>query len=66
MYAWTPRHSFFPKNKDFTASGPAEIVRLIDIIEPLMVGAHKEEGDTRCQIFHEPVHIHQKPDLSQS
>ena len=57
MYAWTPRHSFFPKNKDFTALGPAEIVRLVEIIEPLMVGAHKEEGDTRRQIFHEPVHI---------
>ncbi len=21
MYAWTPCHSFFPKNKDFTATG---------------------------------------------
>ena len=46
MYAWTPRHSFFPKNKDFTASGPAEVVRLIEIIAPLLVGAHKEDGDS--------------------
>jgi hypothetical protein len=57
MYVWTPCHSFFQKNKDFTASGPAEVVLLIDKIEPLMVGAHKEEGDTRRQIFLEPVHI---------
>ena len=57
MYAWTPRHSFFPKNKEFTASGPAEVVRLIDKIEPLIEGAKKKEGDTRRQIFNEPVHV---------
>ena len=57
MYAWTPRHSFFPRNKEFTASGPAEVVRLINNIEPLIEGAQKIDGDTRRQIFSEPVHV---------
>ena len=57
IYAWTPRHSFFPKNKDFTATGQAEVIRLLDQIAPLIVGAPQEEGDTRRQIFTEPVHL---------
>jgi hypothetical protein len=57
MYAWTPRHSFFPKNKDFTTTGPAEVVYLIEKLGALMVGAPQEEGDKQHQIFNEPVHI---------
>jgi hypothetical protein len=56
IYAWTPRHSFSPKNKDFTATGQAEVIRLIEQMGPLMVDAPQEEGDTR-QIFNEPVYI---------
>ena len=57
IYAWTHRHSYFPKNKDFTATGQAEVIRLIEQIGPLMVGAPQEEGDTWRQNFNEPVHI---------
>ncbi|MFM8622856.1 MAG: hypothetical protein ACKOB3_05715, partial [Holophagaceae bacterium] len=57
IYAWTPRHSFFPRKKDFTASGQAEVIRLVELISPLIKGAPQEEGDKRRQIFNEPVHI---------
>ncbi len=56
IYAWTPRHSFFPKNKDFTATGQAEVIRLIEKIDPLIVGVPQEKGDTRRQIFNKLVH----------
>jgi hypothetical protein len=57
IYAWTPRHRFFAKNKSFSATGQAEVVRLIDKMEPLLVGGHQEDGDTRRQIFNAKVHI---------
>ena len=57
MYAWSPCHKFFPITTPFTATGPAEVVRMIDIITPLVKCASKEPTDKRKQIFDEPVHI---------
>ena len=57
MYAWSPRHKFFPITPPFTATGPAEVVRMIEIITPLIKGASKESTDKRKQIFDEPVHL---------
>jgi hypothetical protein len=51
-----PRHSFF-KDKDFTAAGQAEVIRLIEQMGPLMVGQPQDEGDTRRQMFNRPDHI---------
>ncbi len=39
------------------ATGPAEVVRMIDIVTPLVKGASKEPTDKRKQLFDEPVHI---------
>ena len=57
IYAWTPHHRCFAKNETFSATGQAEVVRLIDKMEPLLVGGHQDDGDTRRQIFNERVHI---------
>ena len=57
MYAWTPHYKFFPIVCPFTALSPAEVVHLIESIAPLVIGAEKDEGDKRCQIFSEKVHI---------
>jgi len=57
MYAWSPRHKFFTITPPFTATGPAEVVRMIDIMTPLVKGASKEPTDKRNQMFDEPVHI---------
>ena len=57
MYAWTPRHKFFEVVQPFTATGPAEVKRLVDNITPLVVGATKDPTDKRKQIFSECVHI---------
>jgi hypothetical protein len=57
MYAWSPRHKFSPITAPFTATGPAEVVHMIDIITPLVKGASKEPTDKRKQLFDEPVHI---------
>ena len=39
IYAYTPHHKFFEVLQPFTATGPAEVKRLVDIITPLVVGA---------------------------
>jgi hypothetical protein len=57
MYAWTPRHNFYPVVPPFTASGPAEVKRMVELIAPLIKGADKDPSDKRRQIFDEPVHI---------
>ncbi len=57
MYAWSPCHKFFPITPPFTATGPAEVVRMIDIITPLVKDASKEPTDKIKQLFDEPVHI---------
>jgi hypothetical protein len=40
-----------------TATGPAEVKRLVDNIIPLVVGTTKDPTDKRKQIFSECVHI---------
>ncbi len=57
IYAHTPCHKFFEVVQPFTASGPAEVKRLVDMIAPLVVGATKDPTDKRKQIFSECVHI---------
>ena len=57
IYAWTPRHKFFPKTPPFTASGPAEVKRIVELIAPLVKGAAKDATDSRRQIFDEKGHI---------
>jgi hypothetical protein len=57
IYAYTPRHKFFEVVQPFTATGPAEVKRLVDIITPLVVGATQDPTDKRKQLFSECVHI---------
>ncbi len=57
IYAWTPCHKFFDVVRPFTATGPAEVKRLVDMITPLVVGATKDPTDKRKQLFSECVHI---------
>ncbi len=57
MYAWTPCHKFFEVVQPFTATGPAEVKRLVDNVTPLVVDATKDPTDKRKQIFRECVHI---------
>ncbi len=57
IYAWTPRPKFFEVVRLFTATGPAEVKRLVDMITPLVVGANKDLTDKRKQLFSECVHI---------
>jgi hypothetical protein len=57
IYAYTPRHKFFEVVQPFTASGPAEVKRLVDMNAPLVVGATKDPTDKRKQIFSECMHI---------
>ncbi len=57
IYAWTPRHKFFEVARPFTATGPAEVKRLVDMITPLVVGTTKDPTDKRKQLFSECVHI---------
>ena len=45
IYAYTPRHKFFQKEKPFTAEGPAEVKRLVEIMKLLVKGASKERSD---------------------
>ena len=37
MYAWTPRHKFYPVVQPFTASGPAEVKRIVDFIRKIFL-----------------------------
>jgi hypothetical protein len=57
IYAYTPCHKFFKVVQPFTATGPAEVKRLVDIITPLVVGATQDPTDKRKQLFSECVHI---------
>ena len=53
IYAWTPRHNLFKRVAQFTQEGPAEVVRLMNELTPLVVGEKQEAGDTRSQLFTE-------------
>ena len=57
IYAWTPRHKFFPKTPPFTASGPAEVKQIVELITSLVKGAAKDATDSRRQIFDKKGHI---------
>ncbi len=57
IYAYTPCHKFFEVVQPFTATSPAEVKHLVDMIAPLVVGATKDPTDKRKQIFSECVHI---------
>jgi hypothetical protein len=57
IYAWTPCHKFFEVVRPFTATGPAEVKRLVDMITLLVVGATKDPTDIRKQLFSKCVHI---------
>jgi hypothetical protein len=51
IYAWTPCHKFFEVVRPFTATGPAEVKRLVDIITPLVVGTTQDPADKRKQLL---------------
>jgi hypothetical protein len=51
IHAWTPRHKFFEVVQPFTATSPAEVKRLVDMITLLVVGATKDPTDKRKHIF---------------
>jgi hypothetical protein len=42
IYAWTPCHKFFEVLPPFTATGPAEVKCLVDIITPLVIGTNMD------------------------
>jgi hypothetical protein len=57
IHAWTPHHKFFEVVQSFTATGPAEVKRLVDMITPLVVGTNNDPTDKRKQLFSECVYI---------
>ncbi len=57
IYADTPCHKFFEVVPPFTATSPAQVKRLVDMITPLLVGTTKDPTDKRKQISSEFVHI---------
>ncbi len=48
---------FFEVVRTFTATGPAEVKCLVDMITPLVIGATKDPTDKRKQLFSKCVHI---------
>jgi hypothetical protein len=50
IYAWTSHHKFFEVVRPFTATGPAEVKRLVDMITPLVVGATHDPADKKATI----------------
>ena len=55
IYGYTPRHNSFKRTAPFTAEGPAEVKRLVDTLNPLIIGQPREESDLRRQIFEEQM-----------
>jgi hypothetical protein len=45
IYPWTPCHKFFEVVHRFTATSPAEVKCLVDMITPLVIGATKDPTD---------------------
>jgi hypothetical protein len=57
IHAWTPCHKFFEVVQPLTATNPAEMKRLVNMITPLVVGATKDPTDKRKQLFSKCVNI---------
>jgi hypothetical protein len=57
IYARTSQHKYFEAVSLFTATDPAEVKRLVDMIAPLVTGATKYPSDKRKQIVSECMHI---------
>jgi hypothetical protein len=55
--AWNPCHKFFEVEQPFTATSPAEVKRLVDMITPLVVGTTKDPTGKRKQLFSKCIHI---------
>ena len=53
ILAHTARSNHYGRQPPFTREGPSEVKRLIDLINPLVVGQSKAEDDMRRQIFPE-------------
>ena len=47
IYGYTPRHNRFTHTAPFTAEGPAKVKRLVEILNPLVIGEENEEEDGR-------------------
>ena len=57
IYAYTPRHKFYEPVPGWNATGPVEVKRIVELMNPLIKGKPKEPQDKRKQIFEEPPHI---------
>ena len=57
VYAYMARHKFYKEEKGWTATGPVEVKRMVDLLSPLIKGNPKDANDTRRQIFEHPPHI---------
>ena len=57
VYAYTARHKFYKQEKGWTCTGPVEVKRMIELINPLIKGNPKDENDTRRQVFDDAPHI---------
>ena len=55
LYAWTPRHKFFSISSPFMATGPAEVVRMIDIITPLVKVSLRNQQTKESRYLMSPV-----------
>jgi hypothetical protein len=57
IYAYTARHKFYEPENGWTAMGPVEVKRMMDIVYPLIIGNKQDPEDKRRQIFEEPPHL---------
>ena len=57
IYAYTARHKFYEPENGWTAMGPVEVKRMMDIVRPLIIGNKQDPDDKRRQIFEEPPHL---------
>ncbi len=57
MYTYTARHKFYEPVDGWTAMGPVEVKRVVELVNQLIKGKPKEPQEKRKQIFEEPPHI---------
>ena len=57
IYLYSPRHKFYNVVAPWTAMGPMEVKRMVELITPLVKGNQQLPEDKRKQIFEEPPHI---------